>query len=204
MNLSARKRALLGVLSFAAVTGLAIAGFGGASSYFSDLQQGNIHGNGSVGSIKGATNTNDLAYSNLLPGEVQTVSAKETNVGKNSQDVYLVFNNADALHSLNDLGRYGEFHIAANGHAVFDSANLNDNTGGTCGPISPSGCWPVAKMYKLESNVAPGGTVDYSFSFGYAARLMGQSAAGGGDWNTYSGGTGLPYQIVEVQVGQTP
>jgi hypothetical protein len=124
-----------------------------------------------------------------------------------------------ALHALNDLGTYGEFHVKANGTQLFDSANLNDGLHNpakpSCGPFDPTGCWPLPKMIKIASNVGPtaGGSVD--FTFGYASKLSGQSPTGGGAWNSYPAptvpnptpviaGSGLPYQLVATQVGQTP
>ncbi|MER7072336.1 hypothetical protein [Terrabacter sp. NPDC000476] len=61
---------------------------------------------------------------------------------------------------------------------------------------------------ELASNVAPTGTVTYSFGFGYASKLQGQTPQGGGAWNANPQGnptaSGLPYKIVETQVGQQP
>ena len=37
-----------------------------------------------------------------------------------------------------------------------------------------------ARKVKLASNVAPNGTVTYSFGFGYAGKLKTQTAEGGG------------------------
>ena len=129
----------------------------------------------------------------------------------------MVFNNADALHALNDLGEYGEFHIASNNTEIFASKNLNDDADGTplCGPISEAGCWPVPNKIKVGSKVAPGGIGSVSFTFGYSSKLKGQSEVGGGSWNSYPvktvanpepyvAGTGLPYQLVATQVGIEP
>ncbi len=191
----------------------AIAGVTSTGAYFSDAHNGNI--SGTVGSIKitgsggaGANNL-DLSFDRLLPGQSQTVTVGYTNTGNSPEDVFLHFGNADALHALNDLGRYGEFHVVANGTHYFDSANLNDNQErGTCGPLSPSGCWPLPATLKVASNVAPGATGTIQFTFMYAAALSGQTAAGGGVWNAYPvnapTASGLPYTLVATQVGQTP
>lgn len=199
-----RARVAIGAGSLVLVAAGLVGSVGGSLAYFTDSQSGNL--SGTVGSIKGSTNTDTLSYTNLLPGEVQTVDARVTNTGRNNQDVWVVFD-ADALHALNNLGTYGEFHIAADGFAKFDSANLNDRSS-TCGPFSPTGCWPVPEKVKLASNVAPNGTVNYSFGFGYAGKLQSQSPEGGGSWNAYPLGaptsSGLPYKIVETQVGQQP
>lgn len=201
-----RFRAAVGAGSLALVAAGLIGSVNGSLAYFTDSQSGNV--SGSVGSIKGAVSQSSLAYTNLLPGEVQTAEAYVRNTGLNNQDVWVVFDNTDALHALNDLGTYGEFHIASDGVAKFDSANLNDNSGGGCGPISPAGCWPVPDKVKLASNVAPGDKVTFSFGFGYAGKLQTQTAQGGGVWNAFPKAnptsSGLPYKIVETQVGQQP
>lgn len=218
-----RKKLAVGVGGAAVALTLSLVSLGSTGAYFSDTHQGGV--TGTVGSIKvvgsGGTGANnlDLNYNGLLPGTPQTVTAGYQNTGVSPQDVWVVFNNVDALHALNDLGTYGEFHVKANGTPLFDSANLNDGlhnpAAPSCGALDPAGCWPVPKMIKVASNVGPtaSGTID--FTFGYAAKLKGQSPAGGGAWNSYPvattpnpnpviAGNGLPYQIVATQVGQTP
>ena len=59
----------------------------------------------------------------------------------------MVFHDKAALPALNNLGTYGEVHVAAarTGTAnaeIFASTNLNDRAS-SCGPFSPSGCSPV-------------------------------------------------------------
>lgn len=196
----------------AAALGLAVAGSSLTGAYFSDTKQGDV--TGTVGSIKitgnGGNGANglDVQFNNLLPGEVQTKTVNFANTGNNPEDVWVVFNNPDALHALNNLGTYGEVHLSASGTPVFDSANLNDNSGNSCGPLSPQGCWPVPQKVKLVSNLAPGAGGTFSFGFSYASKLQAQSPAGGGAWNSYPlvspTASGLPYQLVAVQTGQTP
>ena len=202
---SRRVRAAVGAGSLVLVAAGLIGSVNGSLAYFTDTQTGTL--TGSVGSIKGAVSTNSLAFKNLLPGEVQTVEAYSRNTGLSNQDVWVVFDNADALAALNNIGTYGEFHVKANNVALFDSANLNDNAS-SCGAFSTTGCWPIPAKLKLASNVAPGGTVTYSFGFGYASKLSTQAPPGGAVWNPYPlaapSASGLPYQIVETQVGQTP
>lgn len=218
-----RKKWAVGVGGAALALTLSLVSLGSTGAYFSDTRQGDV--TGSIGSIKvkgsGGSGAESLGlnFTGLLPGSPQTVTAGYQNTGNSPQDVWVVFNNADALHALNDLGTYGEFHIAANGTPLFDSANLSDDMDDpanlSCGTLAPTGCWPVPKMIKVASNVGPtaSGTID--FTFGYAAKLKGQSPAGGGVWNSYPvstvpkpnpvvAGNGLPYQIVATQVGQTP
>jgi hypothetical protein len=206
--------AALGITALAAAgTGLAAVGSTGA--YFSDTHSGTI--SGTVGSIhvspnggKGADNM-DFTFSNLLPGESQTATLNYENVGHNAQDVWLVFPNATALSALNNLGTYGEVHVVSNGTEIFGSKNLNDNAT-TC----PS-CNPLPAKLKLASSVAPGATGTVSFAFNYASKLKGQPTVGQtAVWNSYpvggqvttvaadGTGSGLPYQLVAVQQGQTP
>lgn len=215
-------KALSIAASVALLGGTAFLASGATGAYFSDMHDGNI--SGTVGNIHvtpfgggGATGT-DLAFTNLLPGVAQTVKLSYTNTGSDPQDVYIVFPNATALSSLNDLGHYGEAHLSANGTALFNSTNLSDHVG-TCGTLSPSGCWPMKSQYLLASNLPVGATGDVSFSFNYTGKLKGQAPAGAAApvWNTYpatdgqttintadSTGSGLPYQIVATQHGITP
>jgi hypothetical protein len=203
-------------VSVALLGGTAWLAAGATGAYFSDTHGGTI--SGTVGSVRvtpyggSGANGTDLAFSNLLPGVPQTVTENYQNTGADAEDVYIVFNNATALSSLNNLGTYGEAHLSANGTPLFDSANLNDRVS-TCGPLSPSGCWPLAGQYLIASNLPSGATGTVSFTFNYASKLTSQ---GPGVWNSYpvagqntvkaadGSGSGLPYQIVATQVGVTP
>jgi predicted ribosomally synthesized peptide with SipW-like signal peptide len=181
---------------------------GGTAAYFSDSHNGEISGN--IGSIKvtpsggsGADNL-DFSFTNLLPGDAQTASPAYQNSGLNPQDVWVVFSDADALHALNQLGTFGEFHIAVNGVEKFASANLNDGYAcGTPGNPGVATVCPVPQKFLLESNLAPGANGVADLTFKYASKLQ-NPAAEGQPFNAYAGGDGLPYQIVATQVGQTP
>ena len=218
-----RKKMIVGAGGVAVALALGLAALGPTGAYFSDTAQGEV--TGTIGSIKvtgsGGSGADQLGlnYTNLLPGVPQTVTSRYTNTGNSAQDVWVVFNNADALHALNDLGTWGEFHLAANGNALFDSANLSDDEDNalekSCGVLAPTGCWPLEEQYLLTSNLAPTSTGNVSFTFGYASKLTGQKADGVGVWNSYPVktvqtpkpdvvGNGLPYQIVATQVGQAP
>jgi hypothetical protein len=195
---------LLGLVSLAAVVG-------STGAYFSDTNNGKV--SGTVGSIKVATSggtgadTADFTFTDLLPGTPQSATVNYQNNGRNPQDVWVVFPNADALHSLNQLGTYGEVHIAANGVEKFASQNLNDGYAcGTPGNPGVATVCPVPQKLKLASNVAPGAGGNMTFAFNYASKLVAGNIDGatGPAWNTYAGGDGLPYQIVATQVGQTP
>ena len=223
-NVKVKGLALVATVALLGGTAWVAAGTTGA--YFSDTHSGSI--NGTIGSIKvtpyggGGSNGMDLSFTKMLPGELQTVTVNYQNTGANAEDVWIVFNNATALSALNNMGTYGEAHLSANGTALFDSANLNDRVG-TCGVLSPSGCWPLAKQYKVAANVAPGATGSISFAFMLASKTVTPplafnhypvSAEGWLDThdsndqnyvNSADGsGYGLPYQIVATQHGVTP
>ncbi len=221
-----KTRGLALLATVALLGGTAWIATGTTGAYFSDTHTGSI--SGSIGSIKvtpsggsGPEGMN-LAFNDMLPGVAQTVTVKYQNTGANPEDVWIVFNNATALSALNNLGSYGEVHLSANGTALFDSANLNDRSG-TCGAFSPSGCWPLAKQYKVASNLAPWAAGTASFTFSYAGKMVTPPVA----FNSYpvsvngyttshntndqnivnaadGTGSGLPYSIVATQHDVTP
>ena len=210
----------LGALSLAAITST-------TGAYFSDSKSGTV--SGSIGSIKitgsGGSGANglDLAFTNMLPGEPQTVTATFQNTGLNAQDVWVTFPNATALSALNNLGNYGNIQVNANSTDVFDSLNLSDHVL-TCPPGSSdlahmphpqNPCKALPNKIKLFSNVAPGSTGQVSITFNYVSYMSTQSPLFTA-FNTYpvsdqitvnagdGTGSGLPYQLVATQVGQTP
>jgi hypothetical protein len=231
-NMSRRTRIRLTALAvtLAAALSLGLVAVGATGAYFSDTHNGAVAG--TIGSIKVTTSGGsgadglDFSFANLLPGEPQTAVVHYTNSGNNAEDVYLKFPNATALSALNNLGTYGEVHVVANGTEVFASTNLNDRSA-TCGAFSTTGCWPLPQTLKVASNVAPGHSGTIKFTFNYASKMKTQPAAGTtAEFNTYpvpagqyspsnpdgqttvnaadGTGSGLPIQIVAVQVGQTP
>ena len=195
--------------------GLIASASGATGAFFSDTKNGTI--TGTLGTVKvqtsGGSGTDglDFAFSNLMPGVAQTANVHYKNTGVGNQDIYLVFPNATALSALNELGAFGEVHIGSNGTEIFADANLNDKpNNNTVG---------VPRQIRVGSNLAPGAEGDATFSFNYASKLgTGSHSSGGGVFNTYPApdglqtttvpadghGSGLPYQIVAVQVGQTP
>ncbi|TFD50075.1 hypothetical protein E3T46_12105 [Cryobacterium sp. Hh11] len=211
-----RKKAIIGAGGVAVALTMALAALGPTGAYFTDTEQGNITGN--LGSIEVTSENTELAYTNLLPGEPQTVTADFKNTGTNNQDVWVVFNNVDALRAINNLGKYGNFTVKGSGTEVFSSTNLQDGewrATNSCGGFfeqANRGCWPLLEKYQLASNLAPQATGDVSFTFAYGAAMT----SGAGAWNQYPvqyhGGTefpaaagyGLPYQIVATQVGHAP
>jgi hypothetical protein len=189
MRLGKKWRIGVFVGALAGSVGLVTAAAGATGAYFNDSQSGTV--TGTIGSIKvttaggGGSNGLDFDFTNMLPGDFQTSTVHYANTGKNTEDVYLVFNQAAALHSVNDLGTFGEAKIGSNGTTVFSSANLNDGEQATLQPIDPTsnhcssspsaqvplsqnGCWPIPNIVKLATNVAPGngGTMTFSFALG--------------------------------------
>ena len=214
--------------AFALAGGLAVIASGTTGAYFSDTKTGVIKG--TTGSIKitttgGAVGADDglnFAFVNLMPGEAQTATVNFTNTGKKAQDVYLTFPNRPALHALNNAGTFAEVHVAGgkggNIAPLFDSTNLNDGrrfseTGNSCGPFDPTGCWPLPDKLLVARDVAPSGTGSVSFSFNYPTKMTGGQD---GVFNAYpvteafgadaagTAGDGLPVNVVAVQVNKTP
>jgi hypothetical protein len=203
---------LVGFIGTVAVSA-ALVGFAatGTGAYFSDSRSGAV--TGATGSIKvvtgGGSGTDglDFRFTDMLPGEPQTATATYQNSGRNKQDVWLVFPNADALHALNNLGTFGQVHVSSNGTEIFASNNLNDDTRpGHC-PTGTPGCTALPAQIPLASNVASGDGGSVSFSFAYGPKLKGNTV---GPFNCYPLGdlscpaSGLPFKIVATQHGIAP
>src|SRR5580700_11092508 len=86
--------AIVGTVGMLGATAFVASGQTGA--YFSDTHTGAI--SGTIGSIRitpsGGTESNDgsfmdLAFSNMLPGDPQTVTVNYQNTGANTEDVYV-------------------------------------------------------------------------------------------------------------------
>jgi hypothetical protein len=229
------KRLLAVATTGVAAFGLVATATGYTGAYFTEAKAGSI--TGTIGAVHVATsggsggNGLDFAFSNLMPGEPQTITLNYQNTGTGPEDIYLTFPNIPALHALNNLGSYGEVHVAdSSSGPVFDSANLNDGRTkpppnpatdyglDSCGALSPAGCWPLPTAVRVRSNLPAGGSGSATFTFSYAAKLGGN---GPGTWNSYpaiSGvplqsfgpdaagpaGNGLPYNVVATQVGHAP
>jgi hypothetical protein len=117
---------------------------------------------------------------------------------------------------------------------LFESSNLNDgrtippNGDDSCGTQGPTGglCWPLKPSYKIRTALPVGAEGTLSITFAYSSDLTldspppldGTGLYGGAQipWNIYpvpktfgddligGSGTGLPYNVVATQVGQTP
>lgn len=199
-------------LALVLIAGLVAVASGATGAYFSDTKSGEI--TGTIGSVKVDTSDLTLHFTNLMPGEPQTVTLNYANSGTGGQAIFMVFPQPDALHAINDLGTYGEVTITdSNTGQVFFSNNLNDRPN--------NGTTPLPRVVQLVSNLPVGAGGTMSFTFMYAGKLGTAShSSGGGVWNTYplpalsyytpdpnialGSLNGLPYQIVATQVGQTP
>jgi len=214
------------VATVALLGGTAWIAAGSTGAYFSDTNVGDI--TGTIGSIQvdtsggGGADHANLRFDRLLPGEPQTVTVNYLNSGDSAEDVWIVFNNATALSAFNNIGRWGEASLSANGTELFHSANLNDRIE-TCGSIDITGCWPLASKYKVASAVEPGAGGYVSFTFAYAATTVTpppifnhypaslkqySETLNKADQETVNAadgvGNGLPYQIVATQKNQQP
>lgn len=211
---------------------LVAAATGATGAYFNDTKAGTFAG--TIGSVKintsggsGADHLN-FNFTNLLPGTLQSKHVSYTVTGSAPEDVFLVFPNAEALHSVNNMGTYGEVHVKSNGTEIFGSNNLNDGldanlqNDGHCGAQAQGGCWALPNVLKLASNVAPGHSGTMDFGFGLASKWKDTSTEGASafcypliknpansnaadqictdDHPSY----GLPYQIVATQPGVLP
>jgi hypothetical protein len=197
------KQKTLRITTFLATVGVSAAligaGVSATGAYFSDTKPGAI--SGTIGSIKVGTGHTQIGFTNMLPGELQTVGDSYQNVGRNASDVWLVFE-PNALHTIvNQLGTYGEAQFANNGIETFASQNLNDNTT-SCPPgafdETHAPCAALPLNIKLADNLAPNASGSWSFGFMYASKLLNSSNLDVTPaWN-------LPYQIVATQHGIAP
>lgn len=187
-----------------------LVGFAATSTgaYFSDAKTGNTIA-GTMGSIKIAghdgsgPNNLGISFANMLPGEQQAKTVGFTNTGDNAEDVWVVFPQSalgDFDHStdtglVNDLGTYGEIHVDSNGSEIFGSANLNDDPN-TCPPgVGTPACNPLPHMLKLDENLAPGSSANWTFAFTPGAKFKG---------NADQAVLNLPYTLVATQHGIAP
>jgi hypothetical protein len=229
----------------ALVGGLVVFAAHATGAYFTSTSTGQI--SGTVGNIQASVSGQNsdgsaatglaFKFSDLLPGVPQTVTVVYNNTGNNPEDVWINFQNLDALHALNNLGTYGSVTIAdANGNVNWTSNNLNDfYPQGTPGGNDPAGN-PIPTLYHvpnqmlLQADLQPGHAGTMTFTFAYASKLGNADstntiqfnvAGSGAQWNPYpvtaqtdngirytpgagGSGSGLPFQIVATQQGQTP
>lgn len=173
---------------------------GATGAYFDDVHSGTV--TGTIGSVTLSTSTNggggseglDFNFTNLMPGTPQTQKITYESTGSGPEDIWLVFPNAEALHSVNNMGTYGTVSVSStNRGGLFSSINLNDeldanlvddnhcggnfnNSPGTS--TTPPGCWPLPNKIKLASSLGSGQSGTMSFTFGLAAKWKDTSTAG--------------------------
>ncbi len=164
----------------------------------------------------------------LVPNEAQSVTTDFSNNGNISEDIYVVFPTTEALHALNQQGRYAGVSIAVDGGSPFwQSSNLNDglHTGAT--PAGPYDCntptnsgtpqiCPLPPVVKLATNVGQGQAHSWTFTyepqdvaghppFSNAYQTTGFNPypvnAAGSIVPSEIAGHGLPYQFVAVPTG---
>ena len=227
------RKALTATALGAAAFALVAVAAGTTGAYFSESAPGAINGTlGSVHVATGPTTFNWTNMMPGEPKSA-TVDYQNSGTGNQDfYLVFKNVPALHAFNNLGSYGE--AHIVDGNGPHLFDSANLQDGrhqaTGvpdgvNTCGGFTPTGCWPLPVSLKLASNVAPLAWNSFTFTFNYAGKLGGipGQVSGGGTFNTFplSGkdlfagnagnadgaapaGAGLPYQIVAVQVGQTP
>jgi hypothetical protein len=199
MHTSTKARLAVVATSTLIAGGLAVAASGATGAYFSDTKEGTV--TGTIGSIEvdtsatggGGIDRLDAQFTEIMPGETRTATARFTNTGSQPQDVWLVFDNAAALRAINQLGSDAHVKISS-GVTLFKSADLKSR--GT----------PLPRSLKLASSLAKGADGSVDVEFGYSASMKAQPATN--VFNPYpADGTtknGLPYQIVATQAGQQP
>jgi hypothetical protein len=224
-----KKRLLAVAVSGLAAFGLVATATNLTGAYFSEAKGGNI--TGTVGAVHvdvyggSGPDHRNFSFTNLLPGEPQTITISYTNTGTGPEDIHLNFPNRQALHALNNLGSYGSLHIAdSSSGPVFDSANLQDGrtladlTNSCTNVFSPSGCWPLPSDVLVRTGLPAGASGSVKFTFAYDKKLGDTGLSGGGVWNSFPSdnppysqaygddatgdpGAGLPYQVVATQAG---
>ena len=190
---TARIAAFIGAIGgSAALIGASVAGTG---AYFQDSTDTN-HITGKMGDIQvEGVGGLDMVFDKMLPGETHSKTVEYRNSGVNDQDVWLVFTNADQLHALNQLGTFGEVHVASNGTEKFGSANLNDN-GSTCPPGAGNpACNPLPAKIKLVDNLKADQHSVFSFGFKPSEKFKAVQNAQI---------LGLDYKLVATQHGIDP
>ncbi len=200
--LTNRTAKVVGFLGTVALTGgLVASAVAGTGAYFSDTKANN-HITGAMGSIQiqghdgSGTNSLDSVFTNMLPGQAQSTTLRYSNTGANDEDVWIVFNDAAKLHALNQLGTYGEVHVASNGSERFASQNLNDAYAcGTPGNAGVPNICPLPDKIKVADALHPGHTGDFSFSFKPGEKFKNVQNAQLLD---------LDYDLVATQVGAQP
>jgi hypothetical protein len=191
------------VLSLAAVLALAVASTG---AYFTDSHPGQVDGTfGSVavtlnGSGTGPENM-QFNFTGMLPGQWKTATMTTTNTGSDTEDIYMVFTNAnDVWSQVNTLGTYGEANV--NGT---DFNNLNNHyPQGTAGPYTNACGDTVSGISYLPhvnylGTLNAGQSANYTFQFRYSACISNNAYQ-----NQPAFSNPLEFDIAAFQSGVSP
>ena len=228
-----RKVLVVGAVVVAA--GVAFMASTSGANFSGTSGQGTITGTHAIVKVEGSGGNGaagmDIRFADpLVLGQAQSVTSTFTNKGNVNEDIYVVFNNAPALHAFDQQGRYAQVSISVNGGSpIFASANLNDGLHTTATPAGPYNCstatnagdpqiCPLGSSQLLLKDVAPNAANSWTFT--YLENSSAQSTYTHGNWeqglpfNSYpvnaagdlfSGSTssGLPYQFYAVPAGQS-
>lgn len=227
-----RKVFIVGAVVVAA--GIAITASTSGANFSGTSGQGTITGTNAIVKVAGSGGNGaagmDIRFADpLVPGQAQSVTSTFTNTGNVNEDIYVVFNNAQALHAFDEQGRFAQASISVNGGSpIFASANLNDglHTGAT--PAGPYNCstatnagdpqiCPLGSSVLLLKNVAPNAANSWTFTYlenssAESTHNVGNGAQGlpfnsypvnpAGNLDSGSTFSGLPYQFYAVPAGQ--
>jgi hypothetical protein len=173
------------ILSLAAVIALSVASTG---AYFTDSHPGQVTGTfGSVainmdGSGSGPGNL-QFNFAGMLPGQWKNATITATNTGSDTEDIYMVFTNANSVWSqVNTLGTYGEANV--NG-ADYNNLNNNYVQGTPANPGQHNACGdPTPAVSYLPhvnylGTLTAGQSANYTFGFRYTACISNNALQNG-------------------------
>jgi hypothetical protein len=211
--MSKRKFARLGALSAAMIAALALVSslVAVTGAYWTDVNGGGTvnRNNGTVKvDVNGSPTTAPVInFDNLMPGEVQTATVTVQNTGTGTEDIYIVFDNANGAWSwVNDLGAYGTFVIDG---TVYDNLNNKypwgtDSSGQIISSNPASSCYNVVRpaqikflphYIKVASGLTTTASKAFDISFNYHACM-----------SDHQGEAALPlnFSVVAFQAGVDP
>ncbi len=206
--------ALLGTTAVtASLIGVAVVGTG---AYFTEVV-GNGAINATTGSVDLKVNGSDtdaptINFDNLMPGTPQTTTVSVQNTGTGTEDVYLVFDNANGAWSgVNTLGAYGTFIIDG---VTYDNLNNKyawgtDSSGQIISNIPSSGCYNVSRPAQIKFlphyiKVAEGLTTTASKSFDISFGLHACMTSPLNELTPSFGVNPLNFSVVAFQAGVDP
>jgi hypothetical protein len=170
------------ILTLAGVLAATVASTG---AYFTDSHAGQV--TGTFGSVKVDMNGSGTGpgniqfdFAGMLPGQWKTATITATNTGSDTEDIYMVFTNANNVWSdVNTLGTYGEANVNGN-----DYNNLNNHyaQGTPANPGQTNACGdpvgPIAYLPHVNylGTLNAGQSANYTFAFRYTACISNNAA----------------------------